>query len=86
MVQGVNTSELGYYNGKELHHFNGIYGYNASSSTKWIKMLEVFNPVKLYGSTPWYGNPYGHRSATLGSAFTANDISCPSSDRRRLII
>jgi len=69
-----------------LHHFNGIYGYNASSSTKWIKMLEVFNPVKLYGSTPWYGNPYGHRSATLGSAFTANDISCPSSDRRRLII
>lgn len=42
------------------------------------------DPVKIYGSSSY--QTYGHRSASLESAFTANDISYPNcADRRRLI-
>jgi len=84
LIQGVRTDKLAYYNGKRLNHFNAVYGYSRSGNIKFIKILEGWDPVKIYGSIPSYGNPYGHRSPSLSSTFEANDIS--GNGLRRLIL
>lgn len=84
LIQGVRTDKLGYFNGKRLNHFNVVYGYSRGDRSTYIKIQEGWDPVKIYGSVPSYGNPYGHRSATLASAFEANDIS--GNGLKRLII
>lgn len=86
VVQGVRTGYMDYWNGKYLNHFNDAYGWDSTNDVRWIHMLEVFDPVHLYGYRPSYGNPYGHRKATLAQAFKANDVSnAAASDRRRII-
>lgn len=84
LIQGVRTDMLAYFNGKRLNHFNAVYGYGRSSGTTQIKILEGWDPVKVYGSVPSYGNPYGHRSVGLVSAFEANHLS--GNQLRRLIV
>lgn len=84
LIQGVRTDKLPYFNGKRLNHFNTVYGYNRSRDTTMIKILEEWDPRKIYGVTPSYGNPYGFRSVSLANAFIANDIS--GNGLRRLIV
>lgn len=86
VIQGVRTGVMDYWNDKYLNHFNDAYGWDSTDNVRWIHILEVFDPVDLYGYMPSYGNPYGHRRATVAQAFEANDISNSDvSDRRRII-
>ena len=83
MIQGVKTGYLPYFEGHNLNHFNFVHGYQRSTDVKRINVGEVWDPVKIYGSSSY--QPYGHRSPTLASVFEANDNSGPSGGGARLI-
>jgi hypothetical protein len=84
LIQGVRTGYLSYFQGHDLNHFNFAYGFQRSTTTKKINVGEVWDPVKIYGSSSY--NPYGHRLPPLQEIFDANDKSGPFGGGARLIV
>ena len=87
LIQGVRTDHLAYYNGVALNHFNTVSGYKKVDNGKKVRIMDSWNPVKIYGYLPsrYNGeNPYGHHIDWLSHVFTANDVS--GNGLRRLIV
>lgn len=84
LIQVVRTGYLSYFQGHDLNHFNFAYGSQRSTTTKKINVGEVWDPVKIYGSSSY--NPYGHRLPPLQETFDANDKSGPFGGGARLIV
>jgi len=74
VVQNVNTYYLDYFNGASLAHFNTVYGW-ASYST--LNIDEEWNTTMVFGSSAWYGNPWGLHTEDLNLDYAAvsNSIS-----------
>ncbi|GAA1947756.1 hypothetical protein GCM10009798_03600 [Nocardioides panacihumi] len=70
VIANIDTGYLEEFWGKNLPHFDLIYGYDATGATTFLKFAEEWDPIYIYGAST-YGNPYGHQKATLQHAFTA---------------
>lgn len=71
VIANINTAPLSYFNGKNLAHFNVVYGYDGRGSKR-LRIGEEWDPIYVYGHSN-YGNPYGKHWERLRAAFRAID-------------
>jgi hypothetical protein len=72
VVQDVHTGYLGYFHGKNLKHYDMVYGYNRPNRT--VAIAEEWDPVFTFGVLPsdYQSNPYGeHPSVPRGDGYQA---------------
>lgn len=69
VIANLDTKYLLRFNGKQLAHFNLVFGYDKGG-IKHVRIGEEWDPIFIYGSSP-YGNPYGKFWEPLARAFTA---------------
>ncbi len=72
VIQDVHTKPLAYFHGKNLAHYNMVYGYNRPDRT--VAIAEEWDPVFTFGSLPddYASNPFGeHPSVPRGDGYQA---------------
>ena len=72
VIANIDTEELSFFNDKALNHFDFVYGYDNTETTRYVYIGEEWDPIFIYGSSS-YGNPYGHHKEVLAHAFSAVD-------------
>ncbi|HEX2893771.1 MAG TPA: hypothetical protein VHO29_07185 [Marmoricola sp.] len=70
VIANIDTEELSFFNGKALNHFDFVYGYDTTASTRYLYIGEEWDPIFIYGSSS-YGNPYGKHKEVLAHAYNA---------------
>ena len=69
-IMNVSTGALSFWNGKNLGHFDFVYGFDKTSSPKHLYFGEDWDPEFIYGSSS-DGNPYGKHIDSLADGYTA---------------
>jgi hypothetical protein len=71
VIANIDTEFLDFWNDKALDHFDFVYGYDTTASTRYLYIGEEWDPYFAYGTTPKYGNPYGKHKEVLSHAYSA---------------
>lgn len=71
VIANVDTEEYSFWNHHALNHFDFVYGYDNTGSTKYLYVAEEFDVAFSYGHELGYGNPYGRHKEVLSKAYQA---------------
>jgi hypothetical protein len=75
VIANVDTEFYSFFNGHALNHFDFVYGFDNTASTKYLYVGEEWDPIFIYGSSS-YGNPYGkHKEKLINSYNAVNNTS-----------
>ncbi|HET7173548.1 MAG TPA: hypothetical protein VFI30_04650 [Nocardioidaceae bacterium] len=85
VIQNVDTSWLGFWNGHQTDHFDVVHGYTNYGSD--VKIAEEWDSYFTFGYYPAYGDPYGkHTQQVTISGHTGEFEAVHNSPTERMVV